>query len=744
VTHRHGAETIICVVVDAPVAHGFDYLLPTGVDAARLTPGVRVRVPFGRRERVGVLVAVQEGSRQPAGKLRRAYAVLDEVPVLDGEMLALLTWTASYYQHPLGQVIAAALPVALRAGADARATEVRWRATVAGAGIDLETLRRRAARQADVLARVRGAPEGLTARTLAESGGASVRPALAALAEKGWVERAVIDAQPEPRAGADAGSVAASASLPELTEHQRVALAHARAALDRFQCFLLNGITGSGKTEIYLRLAADVLEQGRQVLVLVPEISLTPQLVDRFRARLAAPVHVLHSGLADGERLATWKAARAGRARVVLGTRSAVFTPLCAPGLIVVDEEHDPSFKQQEGFHYHARDVAVVRARRLGVPIMLGSATPALETIHNVASGRYRELRLPERAGGAIKPEVRLVDLRVVPARGGLSAPMLAAMRRHLDRGAQVLVFINRRGYAPAWFCARCGWSAQCDRCDARLTWHRSDDRLHCHHCGAERARPPRCPECGEPALPAGQGTERVAETLAACFPDAPLARIDRDSTRGRGSLQALLGDVRSGTTRILVGTQMLTKGHDFPDVTMVGVLNADQGLFGTDFRSAERLAQILVQVSGRAGRAERPGEVFIQTAYPEHPLLQRLVTEGYESFAHAALAERRSAGWPPWCALAVLRAEAADARRPFAFLEHAGAALAERGRIRVLGPAPAAMPRRAGRHRAQLVLQADGRPELQRALAAWVPVLDALPDARRVRWSLDVDPLEL
>lgn len=737
-THRYGAETIICVVVDAPVAHGFDYLVPTDADPARLTPGVRVRVPFGRRDRIGVVVAVQESSRQPAGRLRRAHAVLDDEPVLDAEMLALLTWAASYYQHPLGQVVAAALPAALRAGADARARETRWRATPTAAEADLGQLHRRAPRQAAVLARLLAAPEGLTPGALAEAGGA-VGSALAALADKGWVERVVVEARPPPPAAS-----AASAPLPELTEHQRAALADARAALDCFQCFLLNGITGSGKTEVYLRLAADVLARNRQVLVLVPEISLTPQLVERFRARLSAPVHVLHSGLAHGERLAAWQAARAGGAGVVLGTRSAVFTPLPDAGLIVVDEEHDPSFKQHEGFHYHARDVAIVRARRLGVPIVLGSATPALETIQNVVSGRYRELRLPERAGGAVQPVVRLVDLRTVPAPGGLSAPLLAAMRRHLERGAQVLVFINRRGYAPAWFCPACGWSAQCDRCDARLTWHRSDERLHCHHCGAERMRPQLCPECGGPARPAGQGTERVAETLASCFPDAPLARIDRDSTRGRGSLQTLLGDVRSGATRILVGTQMLTKGHDFPDVSLVAVLNADQGLFGTDFRSAERLAQILVQVSGRAGRAERPGEVYVQTAYPEHPLLQRLVTEGYESFAQAALAERRAAGWPPFSALAVLRAEAADAQKPFAFLERAGAALSGRGRLRVLGPAPAAMPRRAGRHRAQLVLQADARAELQRALASWVPVLETLPDARRVRWSLDVDPLEL
>jgi primosomal protein N' (replication factor Y) len=422
-----------------------------------------------------------------------------------------------------------------------------------------------------------------------------------------------------------------------------------------------------------------------------------------------------------------------------------VFAPLPAAGLIVVDEEHDASFKQQEGFRYHARDVAVMRARRLGVPIVLGSATPALETLHNVATGRYRELRLPQRAGGAAEPRIRLIDLRTVSAPGGLSAPLLEAMQRHLAHGGQVLVFINRRGYAPAWFCARCGWSAQCARCDARLTYHHGDGRLRCHHCGAEHAPPPLCPSCGAAARPVGQGTERVSEALAACFPRSALARIDRDSTRRRGSLQTLIDGVRGGATRILVGTQMLAKGHDFPEVAMVGVLNADQGLFGTDFRSAERLAQLLVQVAGRAGRAERPGEVYIQTAYPEHPLLTRLVREGYASFAGAALEERRSAGWPPFSALAVLRAEAADAHEPAAFLARAGATLrASAAPLRVLGPAPAAMARRAGRHRAQLLLQAKSRAELQRALATRLPELDTLPEARRVRRTIDVDPLEV
>jgi primosomal protein N' (replication factor Y) len=684
-----------------------------------------------------VITSVQRASAVPAAKLKRAIALLDSEPVVDAELLALLDWAASYYQHPPGQVLAAALPVALRRGQAANALEVVWRETGDGAAIDLDALRRRAPRQASLLAELRRRGDAATVDELSGVGGAP-NDTLAALEEKGWIAR-------EERAPRFAAGPRPAQAGPELTPDQQAAITDARKSLDCFRCLLLHGVTGSGKTEVYLRLAADVIARGRQVLVLVPEISLTPQLVERFRARLAAPVCVLHSSLADGERLAGWRAAREGRAAVVLGTRSAVYTPLRAPGLVVVDEEHDPSFKQHEGFRYHARDVAVMRARRLGIPIILGSATPSLETLQNVTSGRYAELRLPRRARAASEPKIALIDLRTVPAPGGLSAPLLEAMRRQLAQGAQVLVFLNRRGYAPAWFCARCGWSAQCARCDARLTYHRSDERLHCHHCGAVRPAPDACPSCGDATRPAGQGTERISESLAACFPDAAIARIDRDSTRRRGSMQSLLDGVKTGSTQILVGTQMLTKGHDFPEVAMVAVLNADQGLFGTDFRSAERLAQILVQVAGRAGRAERPGEVWIQSAYPEHPLLQRLIREGYESFARAALDERRSAGWPPFSALAVLRAEAADARKPAAFLDRAAHAMRGLDRnVTVLGPAPATMARRAGRHRAQIVLQAERRADLQRALAGWLPTLDTLSEARRVRWAIDVDPLEL
>ena len=534
--------------------------------------------------------------------------------------------------------------------------------------------------------------------------------------------------------------------MPDPTPAQRVAIDAIVAAHGRSASFLLHGVTGSGKTEVYLRVIEAVVARGEQALVLVPEIALTPQLVSRFAARFDAPLAVLHSSLTDQERLRAWRMARSGAAPVVIGTRSAVFAPLSRPGLIVVDEEHDASYKQQEGFRYSARDLALARAQRLGIPAVLGSATPSLESLERARSGKSVLLELPDRTGGASQPKLQLVDLRRHGATQGIATPTVLAIGRHLEAGGQVLVYLNRRGYAPSLFCPACGWVAPCPRCDARLTVHQREHRLHCHHCGTDRPVPEACPNCSEPVKPVGQGTERVEETLTRLFPGVPLARIDRDAVRRRGELEAALDRVTRGEVRLLVGTQMLAKGHHFADVTLVVVLNADQGLFGTDFRASERLAQSVIQVAGRAGRAEKPGEVLVQTEYPEHPLLARLVEGGYDAYASAALDERRQARWPPYARIAVLRAEAARREVPLAFLGRARElALPLAGsQVEVLGPASAPMERRAGHYRGQLLLHAATHAPLQRLFAAWLPALEALPDARRVRWSLDVDPLEL
>ena len=695
-------------------------------------------MPFGRQRVAAVLVELASSSTVPEAKLRSATALIDETPVLDPSLLELLLWSAEYYRHPPGEVLSAALPGALRTGAAALETAEHWTLSAAARTGELPPLSPRAHKLRELveLLHRHDAADEATLGALSSRWRDHVRE----LEKRGWVRRLQVTPPAAPRV-----AVAASAG-PEPTPEQRDAIEAIAAAAGRYAPFLLHGVTGSGKTEVYLRAIDAVVQRGQQALVLVPEISLTPQLVARFAARFAVPLAVLHSSLTDVERLRAWRAARSGEAPVVIGTRSAIFAPLANAGLIVVDEEHDASYKQQEGFRYSARDLALARAQRLSIPVVLGSATPSLESLERAQSGRATLLSLPGRTGGAKPPAIHLIDLRRHAATQGIATPTVLTIKRHLDAGGQVLLYLNRRGYAPTLFCPSCGWAAPCPRCDARLTVHRRDGRLHCHHCGTEQRIPELCPTCGDATKPVGQGTERIEETLASLFPDVALERIDRDAVRKRGALEAALDRVTSGEVRLLVGTQMLTKGHHFPDVSLVVVLNADQGLFGTDFRASERLAQSIVQVAGRAGRAERPGEVLIQTEYPEHPLLAQLISGGYDAFAAAALEERRSASWPPFARVAVLRAEAARSDVPMEFLERAreaAIALAVRG-VEILGPATAPMERRAGLHRAQLLLHAPSHSPLQRLLARWIPAVEELPEARKVRWSIDVDPLEL
>jgi primosomal protein N' (replication factor Y) len=456
---------------------------------------------------------------------------------------------------------------------------------------------------------------------------------------------------------------------------------------------------------------------------------------------------VLHSGLTERERFVAWRSASEGRAKLVVGTRSAVFAPLPAGGLIIVDEEHDPSYKQQRGFRYSARDLAVVRARRLGIPVVLASATPSLESFHNASTGRYRKLDMPRRIGLGGHPQVRVLDLGRLATRQALSTPLVSAIERHLAAGSQVMLFLNRRGFAPALFCPQCKSVEECTRCDARMTVHAKAALLRCHHCGQERPLRWACAACGNERLAVGAGTQRVGDELAALFPGVRVARLDRDATSRKGTLAAVLADVESGATQILVGTQMLTKGHDFRRVTLVGVLNADQGLFGTDPRSHERLAQTIVQVAGRAGRGDLPGEVLIQTHYPQHPLLERLLTADYASFAALALEERRATEWPPFSHLAAWRAESIERAPAFAFLNRVKDAAREGeggSGVKVLGPAPQQMERREGRYRAQLLFQSAQRGTLHELLGKTLHAMRGSPEARKVRWSVDVDPLEL
>ena len=729
--------TILRVAIAVPLYRLFDYRAPADIGPEGLRPGVRLRVPFGRNTRCALLLETPDASPVEDSRLKTALDLIDLHPLLQRSDLELLLWAADYYQHPSGEVLFSALPTGLRKGRPVPEPGNRgWRLTDPGTAIPMDGLPR-APRQAAVLRELRTAPQGLSRNELY----ARCDPCasiLRTLEAKAWIERCTLPAsEPPPR----------QTVAPALTPAQQQAVECMGQNQGGFHVFLLDGVTGSGKTEVYLALVEKHLAAGHQILLLAPEIALTPQLLRRFRRRIQAPVALLHSGLSDGEREQAWLDASSGRARVLLGTRSCVFTPLPDLGLILIDEEHDLSYKQQEGFRYSARDMAVARARQRGCAIVLGSATPSLESLRNADTGRYARLVLPERAGSARAPKLDLLDIRSVHLTAGMSPVLLRLMDEELERGNQTLLFLNRRGYAPVLTCHDCGWISGCSRCDARMTLHKEAGLLWCHHCGHQHRPPRACPDCSHEDLRLlGQGTERLEEALKERLPELAIARIDRDSTRRKGVLQDMLEAIRGGRYQVLLGTQMLAKGHHFPDVTLVGILDIDQGLFGADYRASERMAQMIVQVAGRAGRAEKPGRVVIQTRHPDHPLLQTLIRRGYADFARQALAERRAAGLPPFSFQALLRAESTHIAAPERFLDQAlSAAQPLCGpQVELWGPVPAPMEKRAGRFRAHLLIQTPLRRELQHLLRCWIPQITSLPSARRVRWSIDVDPQEM
>ena len=733
-----GNATILNVAINVPLSRTFDYLLP--VDSPLPPAGARVAAPFGRREQVGIVLGTSDSSDIPVDKLRPINRVLDEEPLLSESDLWLIRFTSDYYHHPIGEVTAAALPALLRQGRDLNPRVECIAATDAGSTADVEALAKRAPKQAELLEILLDAGgNGLDVDSLTEQM-PGWRRVVKNLLEKGLVSRF------ESRAFApETAAVTAGQPGPELNDDQLAAVNAIRESTG-FNASVLDGVTGSGKTEVYLRLIAELIDAGKQALVLVPEIGLTPQLVSRFRARLGIEPALLHSGLTDLQRLNAWRLARSGDASLVVGTRSAVFTPMPRLGLIVVDEEHDHSFKQQEGLRYSARDLAIARANRSGLPVVLGSATPTLEMLKHCQDGHYQHLVLPRRAGAARPPQVRLVDLGVAGSEDGLSEPLAAAVEAHLGEGGQVLMYLNRRGFAPTLICSACGHVAECHRCDSRMTVHARDRKLRCHHCGSSRPLDENCSECGEAMRPLGEGTQRLEDALNRRFPGSSIVRIDSDSTQLKGSMDAALGKATSGEADILVGTQMLSKGHHFPKLTLVGIVNADQGLFGTDFRSDERLAQSVIQVAGRAGRESRVGEVIIQTAFPNHPFWQRMIEGGYSGVADDALTEREQSHWPPYSRLALFRSAATKRSDAHAFLDMAARrvrALAG-DRLRALGPVDAPMARRAGRYRAQLLVQGADRRALHEVLRELRPELESEPLARKVRWSVDVDPVEL
>lgn len=720
------------IALDVPLDTPFDYLAG---DATEADLGRLAVVPFGRGRRVGVIVGVSDRAGIDPARVRRVHRIARHLPAVPAEIRDLAAFASRYYHHPLGEILTATLPTALRRPEMPALTPGRaWQLTADGRSMDLQAIPPRAKVQRSLM---QALAEGSLRHAQLLALAPSAAQVLRVLAHAGWVEEIEADA-PGDRLAVPPDAVPSPVTLmPE----QQAAVTEIEAALGGYRPFLLQGVTGSGKTEVYLRSIAATLARGGQALLLVPEISLTPQLLARVAARFGSgQVVALHSGLAEGERLERWLRAVRGEVAIVVGTRLAVFTPLPRLGLILVDEEHDGSYKQQEGHRYHARDLAVARASALGIPVVLGSATPSLESVRQADAGRYRRLALTTRASGAA-PEVRLLDMRALPPGEWLAPAAAEALAGAIERGEQSLVFLNRRGYSPTLLCHACGWVAPCHRCSARLTWHQGAGRLRCHHCGHEARSPVACPSCGNQDLrPLGQGTERLEEQLARRFPTARIDRVDRDTTRRRDAFDTLRHRVASHEVDVLVGTQMLAKGHDFPNLTQVIVVGADQALFSADYRAEERLFALLLQVAGRAGRGERSGRVLVQTHLPDHPLFHALRRQDFEGFAEEQLRLRQGAGFPPFVHQALLRAEAVEEAPVFEFLDAAAAAARTHADgVEVFDPVPATVARVAGRWRGQLLVQGERRPALHRFLDAWLPGLAS----SRVRWSIDVDPVD-
>ena len=740
ITNKGPGRTVVAhVALAVPLRKVFDYIVPASLSLAG--PGCRVKVGFGSRTLTGLVIEVSNTSLLDVKRLKTVREVLDNEPLLDSKFIQFLCWVSDYYIHPLGEVVLSALPKLLREGKSAKlADNPHWAITALGEQ-SLKQGPGRAIVQHRLLEILSKAEKPVASEQF-KTVSNSWKKALEAIAGKGLVERR------EPPAAEQAGSQPALSATPG----QQQAIDGITASLGSFKCFLLHGITGSGKTEVYLRCIAAVLVKNQQALVLVPEISLTPQLVNRFRQRFDAVIDVLHSGMNDTQRMQAWERARRGDSAILIGTRSAVFVPLARPGIIILDEEHDSSFKQQDGFRYHARDVAIKRASMLDIPVVMGSATPSLESWHNAKQGRFGLLTLEQRATAGGLPEIHLLDIEKQPLENGISIPLREGVRQCLKQGEQSLLFINRRGFAPAVCCTSCNALVQCSRCDARMTWHRKEGHLLCHHCGRSSRWPEHCPDCGgNEMVTIGQGTENIHQSIQEMVPEASIERIDRDTTRRKGELEQRLQRAHSGEADVLVGTQMLSKGHDFPNLRLVGILDSDQLLFSSDFRASERLFQLITQVAGRAGRADKKGMVLLQTRFPDSPWLQAIAQHDYIAFAEMALAERRSAEYPPYTHIALLRAEAIEQQQALKFLagmhRKAKSLIASSTAMQTVSlsePVPSVMEKRAGRYRAQLLVQATNRKPLHDFLFQWRGEIESDRSARRVRWSLDVDPVDL
>jgi primosomal protein N' (replication factor Y) len=735
--NSHAPLYRIRVALPVYVYDTFDYT----VNAEQYTQaqvGARVLVSFGRQNLVGVMTEKVDPNEAFTGqfKLKAITELLDDEPILDSQLLTLLTWSAQYYQFPIGEVMQSALPGLLRQG---RALDILFHLWKITPHDDPDALLKRSQKQYDAYQVLKLHPHGTTENILNLSGVETAT--LKALEKKGLVECCL-----EPHDFTPTTMQLAQVPLTANVD-QKYAIQQILKAQHHYQTFLLDGLTGSGKTEVYLQVMFEVLQQGKQVLVLVPEIGLTPQTVARFKSRFHCDVALLHSGLNESKRLQAWQHAQTGKASIIIGTRSAIYTPLPKLGLIILDEEHDLSYKQQEGFRYHARDVALYRGHLQGCPVILGSATPSTESYHLAELGKLHLLELNQRAGVAVLPKMHIIDLKIAKKKHGISQTLIEQIKQTLDRKEQVLIFLNRRGYAPILMCESCAWQANCPHCDAHFTLHTQPYAyLHCHHCGTINRLPEHCPECKKQSLKTiGLGTAKLEEHLHELFPHNEVIRVDRDSTSRVGSWQKIYDRIQQNKPSILLGTQMLAKGHHFPHVTLVAILDIDSGLLSVDLRAPERTAQLIIQVAGRSGRGEHKGSVYLQTLRPDHPMLTTLIEKDYRAVAKQMLAERKIAMLPPYRYAALVRVDSKDRAYSQQYLAEIAQQLREMAAdlIDIWGPIPAPMERKAGRYRAHMVILSADRAKLHFYLRQWWQHVVHLPRQHQLRLSIDVDPQE-
>jgi len=727
----------LSVAINVPLRRLFEYSCPLD-DAIEPLPGMRVEVQFAGRVKIGIISQVSDSSQFDPNKIKPIQRLLDPYPVASKSLLAIYHWMQRYYHAPPGEVWQTLLPNKLLKGEECELKRSSyWRITLLGReALEQNKLPKNALQQRKILHLLAQTEQGIAQDSVKDH--AISRSSMAALAGKQYLEKYFTPAT-------TSAPLQFKQQELQLNTQQTQAVESVCQSLDHYQSWLLFGVTASGKTEVYIRIIWQIIKQGKQALVLVPEIGLTPQTVKRFADRFNTKIEMLHSAMSDQQRLQVWLKAQSGEAKIIIGTRSALFIPLKNPGIIIVDEEHDLSFRQQQGFRYSARDVAMVRANIESIPVLLASATPSIETLANVDKGKIKQLLLTEKAMTAKQLKYRIIDLKNQPMRQGLSLELIQVIQHHLKQQGQVLLFLNRRGYSPVLLCHHCGWSSECKRCESHFTYHHTSHYLQCHHCGSSRRAPDTCPQCaGQQMVPVGLGTERLEESMQQIFSDARIRRIDRDTTRRKQAMHHFIEEIKSGDVDLLIGTQMLAKGHHFPKVTLVALVDMDGALYSSDFRASEFAAQLITQVSGRAGRSEQQGEVVIQTHHVEHPMLSQIIHHGYSTFAKSCLEERKETRLPPFSYQALFQAEAAQIPAVKQFLEEVTNLLKQYqiSQVELLGPAPAFYTKKAGKYRYQLYLESANRQTLHQLLAQAISQIEQLKSASRVRWRLEVDPV--